>query len=105
VREEIPYGLLDLLILRTLARVKQMHGFEIADQIRTLSQDALRVEEGSLYPDGSDPFIPIGKATSSKNGPTASSRISIPASGRTSLMPLQRPLVRVVNTDASEPGD
>ena len=50
MREEIPYGLLDLLILRTLARAKQMHGFEIADEIRTLSQDVLHVEEGSLYP-------------------------------------------------------
>ena len=50
MREEIPYGLLDLLILRTLARVKQMHGFEIADEIRALSQDILCVEEGSLYP-------------------------------------------------------
>jgi transcriptional regulator len=50
VREEIPYGLLELLILRTLARAKQMHGFEIAEEIRSLSADVLRVEEGSLYP-------------------------------------------------------
>jgi PadR family transcriptional regulator PadR len=50
VREEIPYGLLELLILRTLARAKQMHGFEIAEAIRSLSEDVLRVEEGSLYP-------------------------------------------------------
>jgi PadR family transcriptional regulator, regulatory protein PadR len=49
-RDEIPYGLLELLILRTLARTKQMHGFEIAEAIRRLSQDVLRVEEGSLYP-------------------------------------------------------
>jgi len=50
VREEIPYGVLDLLILRTLARAKQMHGFEIAEEIRALSEDVLHVEEGSLYP-------------------------------------------------------
>ena len=50
MREEIPYGLLDLLILRTLARAKQMHGFEIAEEIRALSEDVLQVEEGSLYP-------------------------------------------------------
>ena len=49
-RDEIPYGLLELLILRTLARSKQMHGFEIAEAIQRLSQDVLRVEEGSLYP-------------------------------------------------------
>ena len=50
MREEIPYGLLELLILKTLARAKQMHGFEIAEEIRSLSEDVLRVEEGSLYP-------------------------------------------------------
>jgi PadR family transcriptional regulator, regulatory protein PadR len=50
VREEIPYGLLELLILRTLARAKQRHGFEIAEAIRSLSDAVLRVEEGSLYP-------------------------------------------------------
>ncbi len=49
-RDEIPHGLLDLLILRTLAAAKQMHGFEIADAIQRLSKDVLRVEEGSLYP-------------------------------------------------------
>ncbi|SPF48617.1 Transcriptional regulator, PadR family [Candidatus Sulfopaludibacter sp. SbA4] len=49
-RDEIPHGLLELLILRTLARAKQMHGFEIAEAVRTLSDDVLRVEEGSLYP-------------------------------------------------------
>jgi transcriptional regulator len=27
-----------------------MHGFEIAEEIRSLSADVLRVEEGSLYP-------------------------------------------------------
>ena len=50
MREEIPYGLLDLLILRTLARAKQMHGFEIAEEIRALSEYVLQVEESSLYP-------------------------------------------------------
>ena len=50
MREEIPYGLLDLLILTTLARAEEMHGFEIAEEIRALSEDVLQVEEGSLYP-------------------------------------------------------
>jgi hypothetical protein len=30
-REEIPPGTLEMLILRTLARGRKMHGFEIAD--------------------------------------------------------------------------
>ena len=43
-------GTLDMLVLRTLARGREMHGFEIADAIQQTSQDILRVEEGSLYP-------------------------------------------------------
>ena len=42
-------GTLDLLILKTLA-VSSFHGYGIAQHIKRLSDDALRVEEGSLYP-------------------------------------------------------
>jgi PadR family transcriptional regulator len=49
-REEIPPGTLDMLILTTLARSGEMHGFEIANAIQRISEDVLRVEEGSLYP-------------------------------------------------------
>jgi PadR family transcriptional regulator PadR len=42
-------GTLDLLILKTLQRGAQ-HGYGIANHIATLSDAALRVEEGSLYP-------------------------------------------------------
>ena len=49
-RDEIPPGTLYLLILKTLARNGQLHGFEIARSIEQISQDVLRVEEGSLYP-------------------------------------------------------
>lgn len=49
-RDEIPPGTLYMLILRVLARGGELHGFEIAKSIETLSQDILRVEEGSLYP-------------------------------------------------------
>ena len=48
--DEIPPGTLYLLILRTLARGGEMHGFEIANSIQRISQDVLQVEEGSLYP-------------------------------------------------------
>lgn len=43
-------GTLDLLILKTLAPDRPMHGFEIAEAIRRTSEEVLRVEEGSLYP-------------------------------------------------------
>src|ERR1041385_3335504 len=42
-------GTLDLLILKTLS-LGVLHGYGIAQHIHRLSQDALRVEEGSLYP-------------------------------------------------------
>ena len=49
-RDEIPPGTLYLLILRTLARGGELHGYEIASSIEQISQDVLQVEEGSLYP-------------------------------------------------------
>jgi PadR family transcriptional regulator, regulatory protein PadR len=42
-------GLLDMLILKTLS-VEDMHGYAIAQHLHRLSQDVIRVEEGSLYP-------------------------------------------------------
>lgn len=39
-----------MLILRTLERTGEMHGFEIAESIQETSEEVLRVEEGSLYP-------------------------------------------------------
>lgn len=48
-KSELLQGTLDLLILRVL-HGGPMHGFGIAQKIHVLSADALRVEEGSLYP-------------------------------------------------------
>jgi len=45
----IPQGTLDLLVLRTLA-AGPSHGYAIARFIEGATDDALRVEEGSLYP-------------------------------------------------------
>ena len=42
-------GTLDLLILRTLA-VGPMHGWAISQRIQQISEDVLRVNQGSLYP-------------------------------------------------------
>jgi PadR family transcriptional regulator PadR len=43
-------GSLDLLILKILSRRPNLHGYAILAAIHEISQDALRVEEGSLYP-------------------------------------------------------
>ena len=42
-------GTLDVLVLRTLVR-GPMHGWGIAQRIQELSEDVLRVNQGSLYP-------------------------------------------------------
>jgi PadR family transcriptional regulator PadR len=48
-RIELVYGTLDMLILRTLLW-GPAHGHGIAKAIERTSEDALRVEHGSLYP-------------------------------------------------------
>jgi len=45
----MPQGTLDLLILKTIA-VEPQHGWAIGQKIQLLSSDALRVQQGSLYP-------------------------------------------------------
>ena len=49
-QNEIPPGTLYLLILKALARGRELHGFEIARWIEQVSDEVLQVEEGSLYP-------------------------------------------------------
>ncbi len=48
-RIELPQGTLDLLILKTLA-LEPQHGWAVSERIRQISKDALRVQQGSLYP-------------------------------------------------------
>ncbi len=43
-------GSLDLLVLKILSRRHRLHGYAIMSAIRDMSDDVLRVEEGSLYP-------------------------------------------------------
>src|SRR5258708_1399083 len=49
-RNDILQGTLALLVLKTLASNKRMHGYAITAHIQRVSTDLLRVEEGSLYP-------------------------------------------------------
>jgi transcriptional regulator len=48
-RQELLPGTLDMLILKSLT-IGVMHGYGIAQHLRTVSGDVLTVEEGSLYP-------------------------------------------------------
>src|SRR3954451_9002074 len=49
-RAPIPPGTLDMLILKTVAAGRELHGFQIAEAIERESREVLQVEEGSLYP-------------------------------------------------------
>jgi len=49
-KPDIPPGTLQMLILKTLARLGSMHGYGIAQHIQQTSENVLEVEEGSLYP-------------------------------------------------------
>jgi transcriptional regulator len=46
---DVLQGTLDLLIMRTIA-LEPMHGWAIAQRIQQISDDSLRVQQGSLYP-------------------------------------------------------
>src|SRR5688572_14342082 len=48
-KQDLLPGTLDMLILKSLTRAV-MHGYGIVEHIRTLSDEVLKVEEGSLYP-------------------------------------------------------
>lgn len=43
-------GSLDLLVLKVLSRRGKLHGYAIMAAIQQISEEVLRVEEGSLYP-------------------------------------------------------
>ena len=49
-KNDILQGTLVLLILKTLGGQKRMHGYAITTHIHLVSDQLLRVEEGSLYP-------------------------------------------------------
>jgi transcriptional regulator len=46
---DLVQGTLDLLILKTIS-LEPMHGWAIAKRIQQISEDVLRVQQGSLYP-------------------------------------------------------
>ncbi len=48
-KSDLLQGTLDLLILKTVA-LGPIHGYGIAQRIQQVSQDALQVQQGSLYP-------------------------------------------------------
>jgi PadR family transcriptional regulator PadR len=49
-KTEVPYGTLDLLILKTLDTMGPLHGYSLARRIEQVSENALRLSQGSIYP-------------------------------------------------------
>jgi transcriptional regulator len=48
-KPDILQGTLDLMVLKTLDAMGPMHGYGIARRIEQLSEDALRVNQGTIY--------------------------------------------------------
>lgn len=49
-KSEVPHGTLDLLILKTLKSMGALHGYRLARRIEQVSGDALKLNQGSIYP-------------------------------------------------------
>ncbi len=49
-KSEVPYGTLDLLILKTLEAMGPLHGYRIARRIEQVSGNDVQLSQGSVYP-------------------------------------------------------
>jgi transcriptional regulator len=49
-RSEVPYGTLDLMVLKTLETMSPLHGYGIARRIEQVAQGALELNQGTIYP-------------------------------------------------------
>ena len=49
-KTDVLQGTLDLMVLKTLETLGEMHGYGIARRIEQVSHDLLQVNQGTLYP-------------------------------------------------------
>jgi transcriptional regulator len=49
-KNDVPYGTLDLLILKTLETLGALHGFGLARRIEQVSENLVKLNQGSVYP-------------------------------------------------------
>src|SRR6188474_3719673 len=47
---EVPYGTLDLMVLKTLQVMGSLHGYAIARRIEQVAQGSLALNQGTIYP-------------------------------------------------------
>jgi len=49
-QNEVPYGTLDLMVLKTLAGLGPQHGYGIARRIEQVAEGTLALNQGTIYP-------------------------------------------------------
>ena len=49
-RSEVPYGTLDLMVLKTLDGLGPLHGYGIARRIEQVAAGSLELNQGTIYP-------------------------------------------------------
>jgi PadR family transcriptional regulator, regulatory protein PadR len=49
-QSEVPYGTLDLMVLKTLQVMGPLHGYGIARRIEQMAEGALALNQGTIYP-------------------------------------------------------
>lgn len=49
-RNEVPYGTLDIIVLRTLQLMGPLHGYAIARRIEQTVEGSLTLNQGTIYP-------------------------------------------------------
>ena len=50
LKSEVPYGTLDLMILKTLDAMGSLHGYGIARRIEQVAEGSLALNQGTIYP-------------------------------------------------------
>ena len=48
--QEVPYGTLDLMVLKTLEGLGPLHGYGIARRIEQVTSGGLALNQGTIYP-------------------------------------------------------
>jgi PadR family transcriptional regulator PadR len=49
-RNDVPYGTLDLMVLKTLDGLGPLHGYGIARRIEQVAEGSLSLNQGTIYP-------------------------------------------------------
>ena len=50
LKSEVPYGTLDLMILKTLETMGSLHGYGVARRIEQVAEGSLALNQGTIYP-------------------------------------------------------